>query len=154
MTLQSGDKWIRGCLCVLLGSVLVFSAVPASAAKMFKKASDGTYQIDTTVNFPTGAKRFWQAHKKRMRQIAKFLKKHPEIETITIIGHTDNRGAPEVNQKLSGARARFVKKSLVKLGIEPSRLVIETRGADSPKASNKSKLGRVKTAVLNLWWVT
>ncbi len=144
MTLKSGDKWVRGCLCTFLAVILVFAAVPASASKMFKKSADGTYQIDTTVHFPTGAKRFWQGHKKRMRQIAKFLKKHPEIQTITIIGHTDSRGSAEVNEKLSGARARFVKQSLVKLGIEPSRLVIDMKGAGSPKASNKSKLGRGK----------
>jgi len=119
-------------------------ATPALADGMFSKKADGTYQIDTSVHFPTGAKRFWQGHKKRMRKIAKFLKQHPEITAITIIGHTDSRGAPEVNEKLSGARARFVKKSLVKLGIEPSRLVLDMQGAGAPKASNKSKSGRGK----------
>jgi hypothetical protein len=145
MTFQLGDKWVRTFFGTFLVLVFVCTSAPSLAAKgMFKKNADGTYQIDTTLNFPTGAKRFWQGHKKRMRQIAKFLKKHPEIQTITIIGHTDSRGAPAVNEKLSGARARFVKQSLVKLGVEPSRLVIDMKGAESPKASNKSKLGRGK----------
>lgn len=116
----------------------------AHAEKIFKKNSDGTYQIDATVHFPTGAKRIWQGHKRRMRKIAKFLKKHPEITMVSIVGHADSRGSDEVNQKLSGARARFVKKTLVKLGVEAERLQVIMRGAEDPKASNKSKMGRGK----------
>lgn len=144
MTLQTGDKWMSRGFSILMVFAMLSVATPALADGMFTKKADGTYQIDTSVHFPTGAKRFWQGHKKRMRKIAKFLKQHPEITAITIIGHTDSRGAPEVNEKLSGARARFVKKSLVKLGIEPSRLVLDMRGAAAPKASNKSKSGRGK----------
>ena len=144
MTFKTEDKWMVRRLAALLVFAFLGVSAPALAGGMFTKKKDGSYQIDTSVHFPTGAKRFWQGHKKRMRQIAKFLKSHPEIKTITIIGHTDSRGPEEVNEKLSGARARFVKKSLVKLGVEPERLVLEMVGAATPKASNKSKLGRGK----------
>ena len=144
MTFKTGDKWMVRHLVALLVFAFLGVSAPALAGGMFTKKKDGTYQIDTSVHFPTGAKRFWQGHKKRMRQIAKFLKEHPEIETITIIGHTDSRGSENVNQNLSGARARFVKKSLVKLGISPDRLLLEMEGAAAPKASNKSKIGRGK----------
>lgn len=66
----------------------------------------------------------------------------PEIK-LRIEGHTDNRGAPRVNQALGLARALAVRKWLVAHGIAESRLSSVGFGADRPIDSNDTEGGRV-----------
>ena len=61
--------------------------------------------------------------------IAKYMKNHPESK-ILIKGYASPEGNPELNQKLSVARAQAVKDALVsRYGIVASRLTIQGMGA-------------------------
>jgi len=58
----------------------------------------------------------------------------PELRTnrFVIEGHTDARGAPAVNQRLSQQRAEEVRMYLVALGVNPGRLKAVGKGAAEP----------------------
>ncbi len=73
----------------------------------------------------------------------KVLDEYPDIR-IEIVGHTDNEGTPEYNEKLSRERAESVEKYLVDHGIDDARL--ETRGAgeSEPRTTNDTEDGRAK----------
>jgi outer membrane protein OmpA-like peptidoglycan-associated protein len=61
---------------------------------------------------------------------------------MDVIGHTDNLGPDDLNQRLSLARAQSVVDFLVAQGIDPARLSAEGRGPDEPIASNDTDEGR------------
>ena len=64
--------------------------------------------------------------------------------TATIIGHTDNVGGPELNQRLSNERANSVVSHLVRQGVRSDRLRAEGHGMGEPIASNASESGRAQ----------
>jgi len=66
------------------------------------------------------------------------------LEVIIAVGHTDNIGTFQYNQKLSERRANTVKEYLVSKGIEKSRIYTEGRSYKEPIASNKTAEGRAK----------
>jgi OOP family OmpA-OmpF porin len=66
------------------------------------------------------------------------------LEVIIAIGHTDNIGTKEYNQKLSVRRAEAVKAHLVSKGIEPNRIYTEGKGLTQPIADNRTAEGRAK----------
>jgi len=64
-------------------------------------------------------------------------------QSINIVGHTDNIGKKEYNQKLSLDRAEAVKFALVNLNQNLERLIIvKGNGADTPKVENNSEENR------------
>ena len=69
------------------------------------------------------------------------LEQHPYIE-VEIHGHTDNVGLPDVNLRVSRARAEAVKMYLVRNGILANRIVTRGFGSDRPIAPNTTAEGR------------
>jgi outer membrane protein OmpA-like peptidoglycan-associated protein len=63
-------------------------------------------------------------------------------QTITVEGHTDSRGADDMNQKLSEDRASSVRAYLVERGVKPERIKSVGRGESNPIASNDTPEGR------------
>lgn len=70
------------------------------------------------------------------------LKAHPELKSLRVEGHTDNRGNPARNKKLSLARAEAVTKWLETHGIDKQRLTAEGLGAARPLNTNETEVGR------------
>lgn len=77
-----------------------------------------------------------------LQQLAVYLIKNEDL-TAEIIGHTDNVGNPESNKLLSQQRAESVKRFLVSLGVNGSRLNPVGMGDTQPKSSNDSEEGRL-----------
>ena len=79
-----------------------------------------TYEIE---HFSYDLNKFDLNSEKRsvLDTLADVLKKHPTM-TIQVQAHTDCRGTPEYNLKLSNARAGEVVKYLIEKGIDPKRL--------------------------------
>jgi outer membrane protein OmpA-like peptidoglycan-associated protein len=75
------------------------------------------------------------------KPVLSVLKQYPET-SIRIVGHTDNTGSVDSNQKLSERRAEAIKNALVGMGANPSRLTTIGYGARKPIASNNSEAGR------------
>jgi outer membrane protein OmpA-like peptidoglycan-associated protein len=78
-----------------------------------------------------------------LKGFARFLNENPKIE-VSIQGHTDDVGDDAQNLKLSEDRAEGVKKYLVSLGVDKSRLSAKGFGETSPKVSNDSAVNRAK----------
>lgn len=70
-----------------------------------------------------------------LKQFAKFLQENPSVH-IMIQGHTDDVGDDAMNLKLSEDRAQEVKKYLIGLGIDASRLKAKGFGETKPKLPN------------------
>jgi OOP family OmpA-OmpF porin len=70
--------------------------------------------------------------------VVSFLKTNPKVK-IELAGHTDNRGIPSQNVKLSQARVDKVKSYLVSKGIEGKRISGKGYGGSKPIASNETE---------------
>lgn len=94
------------------------------------------------VTFEFGKTALRSEAKKTLDQAVEILKRHPEL-TVEVAGHTDSKGAPELNQKISEQRAKAVHEYLVKQGIPASRLVGPVGyGESKPIATNETDAGR------------
>lgn len=76
-----------------------------------------------------------------LTKLERLLREHPSI-TIEIMGHTDNQGSVEHNQRLSEARAKAVVDYLVNHGINENRLQWNGYGKGQPVADNSTPEGR------------
>ena len=72
-----------------------------------------------------------------LQELYDLLNGHPEIR-IRIIGHTDDVGKDDYNQRLSEGRAASVKKEMVKRGIASDRIETEGHGETDPIVPNDS----------------
>jgi outer membrane protein OmpA-like peptidoglycan-associated protein len=79
-----------------------------------------------------------------LQEMAAVITSHPEIVQLSIDGHTDSKGVPAKNLKLSQDRAESVRTFLVGLGIAPERLVARGYGDTQPIADNATPDGRTK----------
>jgi outer membrane protein OmpA-like peptidoglycan-associated protein len=70
--------------------------------------------------------------------IVSFLRENPSVK-IELAGHTDNRGIPSQNVKLSQGRVDKVKEYLISKGIESKRISGKGYGGNKPIASNESE---------------
>jgi outer membrane protein OmpA-like peptidoglycan-associated protein len=62
--------------------------------------------------------------------------------TLTVVGHTDNVGSNDYNQKLSERRALSVAHHLEQRRVNSMRLAISGKGETQPVAGNGSEAGR------------
>jgi outer membrane protein OmpA-like peptidoglycan-associated protein len=62
--------------------------------------------------------------------------------TLTVVGHTDNVGSDDYNQKLSERRAHSVAEYLESKRVNGMRLALAGKGETQPIASNASETGR------------
>jgi OOP family OmpA-OmpF porin len=103
-------------------------------------------KVDYAANniyFATGKYVLLDKSFKGLKEVAQILKDNPQLK-MSIDGHTDNVGTDVSNQKLSENRAGAVKKYLVKLGVDESRLIVTGYGESQPIADNKTAAGRQK----------
>jgi outer membrane protein OmpA-like peptidoglycan-associated protein len=77
-----------------------------------------------------------------LHDLAKEMQKHPEIK-LQIVGHTSAEGDPEVNQKLSEARAQAAVDFLVGHGgIAVERLEAIGKGSSEPLDESNLEVNR------------
>lgn len=76
-----------------------------------------------------------------LETIARFLKRRPEV-VIRIEGHTDNRGTPSYNRRLSLQRAESVRQYLLHRGVPSRQLLAVGFGDARPIADNETEFGR------------
>jgi len=103
-------------------------------------------EIGTTVNlnnvlFEQGKTNLLPQSYPELDVIVSFLKSNPRVK-IELAGHTDNRGIPGQNVKLSQARVDKVKAYLVSKGVEGKRISGKGYGGSKPVASNDTEESR------------
>ena len=70
---------------------------------------------------------------------------------ITVLGHTDNVGSAEANQKVSNNRANAVSSYLQGRGIAKSRIVAEGHSYNDPVADNSTAEGRAQNRRVEIY---
>ena len=93
--------------------------------------------------FPTNGTKLSKTAQKELTQFAKEMADLPDTD-ITVIGHTDNTGTAEVNERISGQRAASVATLLNNQGIAASRLKAEGHSFNEPVADNATAEGRAQ----------
>jgi outer membrane protein OmpA-like peptidoglycan-associated protein len=101
-----------------------------------------TVRVLQQVHFATGSATILPDSFPMLTEIVQLLKATPAIKKMMIEGHTDNRGAAEMNLDLSKRRAASVRAWLVQHGIEGGRLDSEGYGLTRPIQSNDTDAGR------------
>ena len=86
-------------------------------------------------------KAYTEEYNDNLDKVAAFTIEHPEL-SLMLTGHTDITGDVKYNMKLSKSRADFVKKYLIKKGVNPKQIFISYKGAKEPTAQNTSKESR------------
>jgi outer membrane protein OmpA-like peptidoglycan-associated protein len=76
-----------------------------------------------------------------LSELASSLDKYPDSDLI-IIGHTDQVGSSEYNQRLSERRASAAARYLVSQGVSGSRVATRGLGETEPVESNETEAGR------------
>ena len=155
-------------IAVMIGSVLLLGGVGFLLWKRFKNRSEcekkggkwdaktKTCKIDApkqfqeviakaydNLTFKTGSATITNSSFKFLDDIADYMKANPSF-TLSIVGHTDNTGSDEYNQKLSEDRAESVKSYLMKKGIGEISITAEGKGESEPIADNNTPEGREK----------
>ena len=95
------------------------------------------------VYFQKGSYRLPPEARVILKRKADFLKKYPDISVI-IEGHTDEHGSRETNIAFGDRRAGEVKSSLIREGIERSRLTPVSYGKERPIDTGKTEKARAK----------
>jgi outer membrane protein OmpA-like peptidoglycan-associated protein len=103
---------------------------------------DNQIQITEQIKFRFGLADLDPVSDPILDAVFKVMQAHTEIPKIRVEGHTDNRGTPELNKRLSDARAAAVVGWLVKHGIERSHLSSQGFGLDRPIDTNDTDAGR------------
>ena len=76
-----------------------------------------------------------------INKLAQYLQENPDRKVI-VEGYTDSTGTASHNQSLSERRAGSVRAALVKMGVDPARIVAQGYGKEYPVADNSSTSGR------------
>ena len=104
------------------------------------------YEVDRSyrfknVNFDYDSYELSLAARNEIQNLYYYLKRFPE-QKISIIGHTDNQGDADFNQRLSENRAKAVAKYLVELGLNKNFVSIIGLGNTKPVELNDTEQGR------------
>ncbi len=92
---------------------------------------DFTVNVGDKVYFKTDSARLTADSKTTLVQQAKWLNQYPG-KTITIEGHSDERGTREYNLGLAAKRAQTVKKFLARRGVTSARIRTISYGKERP----------------------
>ena len=106
------------------------------------RIENGQIRIREQVKFKTASSQILKESDYILQAVVKILQEHPEITKVRVEGHTDSRGKPGYNKKLSQRRAASVVKWLVKHGISKKRLTSAGYGQERPIATNMTDEGR------------
>ncbi len=98
--------------------------------------------ITQPIFFETGKDKILAKSFPVLQAVVNALVLHPDIERISVEGHTDSKGKAEKNQELSERRARAAMTWLIEHGIGAERLESHGFGQDKPIADNATEQGR------------
>jgi len=102
------------------------------------------------VLFPVGSAQLTLEAREALRGIALVLFRHPRLR-VTVEGHADATGDRARNLELSDARARVVRDELMRLHLDPDRMLAVGIGPDRPIATNDTVDGRARNRRVELW---
>ena len=110
---------------------------------LIEMGGDGSVQLLKPIEFETGHATIKAVSFPILDEVLELLKSRSNLR-IGVYGHTDSKGIPANNLKLSKDRAAAVRNYLTGKGIAPSRLESEGFGQTKPVAPNETDEGRAK----------
>ena len=93
------------------------------------------------LNFDLGKSQLPNDVQNRLDKMAEFLKAHPNLRVV-VVGHTCNLGSEATNKRCGLLRANYIKNELVKRGVKPEQLEVESRWYKEPLVPNTSEANR------------
>ena len=145
--------------------VLIGNRMDKKAAELAEQLENANVEVVTDANdlkavkvtfesgilFKTSSFALSDASKAQLEKFAKDIADMPDTD-LTILGHTDNTGTPEYNEKLSVDRAESVATYLNKnCGIDKNRMTIEGRSFREPVADNSTVEGRLQNRRVEIY---
>jgi OmpA-OmpF porin, OOP family len=110
---------------------------------LIEMGSDGSVQLLKPIEFETGRAVIKPISFPILDEVLDLLKGRPTMR-IGVYGHTDSKGTPANNLRLSKERAAAVRNYLLGKGVAAARLVSEGFGQTKPVAPNETDEGRAK----------
>lgn len=95
----------------------------------------------------------YQLKTKETQVLDNFLKGLPSNWSsydFLLVGHTDNIGQEDYNQKLSKNRCKTIKDYLLKKGFDANQIAYEGKGYEAPVASNQTSEGKARNRRVEL----
>lgn len=99
--------------------------------------------IPSDISFDTGRADIKPSLRPVLDTFARGLQGQPYTE-VRIIGHTDDTGSDEFNERLSLQRAQSTRDYLTARGVDPRQVMVAGRGEREPAADNASEAGRAR----------
>ncbi|MBU2582482.1 MAG: OmpA family protein [Alphaproteobacteria bacterium] len=96
------------------------------------------------IHFRSGSAQLDEKSRPLLESLADIANRCPEVEKISVEGHTDAVGPDGANQRLSEQRAEAVVSFLKDKGVEKSRIESAGFGASRPVAANDTETNRAK----------
>ena len=130
-------------LCLTLAGCLSFGPLRYRQVKMLKKegfilTDEGwSLGLPERLLFDFNKADIKPEHGQKINRLAKQLNKY-DLHKLKIVGHTDDIGHPEYNQKLSEERAQSVASIFVQQGFKRNDLTAVGRGSSQPFVPNTS----------------
>ena len=130
-------------LCLTLAGCLSFGPLKYRQVKMLKKegfilTDEGwSLGLPERLLFDFNKADIKPEHVQKINRLAKQLNKY-DLHKLKIVGHTDDIGHPEYNQKLSEERAQSVASIFVQQGFKQNDLTVLGRGSSQPFVPNTS----------------
>lgn len=134
-------------LCLTLADCLSFGPLKYRQVKMLKKegfvlTEEGwSLGLPERLLFDFNKSDIKPENGKEIIRLAKQLNKY-DLQKLKIVGHTDDIGNPEYNQKLSEERAQSVAGIFLKEGFKQTNLNVIGRGSNQPFVPNTSDENR------------
>lgn len=134
-------------LCLTLAGCLSFGPLKYRQVKMLKKegfvlTEEGwSLGLPERLLFDFNKSDIKPENGKEIVRLAKQLNKY-DLQKLKIVGHTDDIGNPEYNQKLSEERAQSVAGIFLNEGFKQTNLNVIGRGSDQPFVPNTSDENR------------
>ncbi len=99
--------------------------------------------IPSDISFDSGRADIKPALRPVLNAFARGLQGQPHTE-VRVIGHTDNTGSDDLNERLSMQRAQSTRDYLTARGVDPRQILVAGRGEREPVADNGSEAGRAR----------
>jgi len=116
---------------------------PIEVDILLSPIEEGARTILNNIFFDFDSDRIKNESMSEINNIVAFLNANPDMK-IVVEGHTDNVGQDAYNMDLSNRRAKSVKQSLVKKGINSERISFEGYGSTRPLADNTTEQNRAQ----------
>lgn len=110
------------------------------ASHLADRAMSGPIVFDGPMNFIENKPTMISSASQRADRLARILANNAHLfESVEIVGHADERGPDNYNQKLSERRAEYVAHKLRRAGLSSSLISVEGKGSREPVAFQRSE---------------